>query len=245
MHRETKKRIESVLTIIAIATLFTIVYALGLCWLFFDKKLDSLFIYLDAHAKPLSSLVKAIVFISAIICLATPVVILCGIYTVTKEHRDGRKSLLNRYFKSAIQHSKWLSPLIAGRDVDHFMKSELANLREYLAKRRDEYLSMYNSGPLFLTEARDRFKNKMSALLDYQEEEILYMHAELQVKIATKIRSGHANQELNYMDELEAFYKDTQAAFKVKVTRLNNQLQALSDDHLGTLQNLSKTFSNY
>jgi hypothetical protein len=259
MNRERKSRIKSILTTISIAILLAIVFTSGICWLFFDKKLDSLFTHLDVHAKSGAIVVKTIVYISGIICLLTPMVILCSIYSLTKEHRSHR-------FKFAKKSSQWFSSLMRRsnsrpdfnvNDIDLFMKSELKKLQHELAERRSEYLSMYNGGPLFLTETRDRFKNKMSDLLDYQDELIMYMHAELQVNIATKIRScktltkdelhdsNSTNNQLSHLDEIEDYYTQANTVFREKLNDLSSRLQRFSDEHLDRLQSLSKTFSNY
>jgi hypothetical protein len=265
MHSDTKRRIKQFLKTIAIATLILIVLASGLCWIFFETQLDNFLTFAGTHSKVISILAKSIVFISGIIWVATPIAIVCCIYTLTKEHRNHKKPAINTFLKPVIQRSKWLSTLIGQRkfnpdfnftDVDHFMKNELKNLRDDLTERRDEYLSMYHNGPLFLTEARDRLRNKMSVLLDYQDEVILYMHAELQVKIAGKIRYYRAlmkdrlqdietpkDQSNYYSDELGDYYTEIHTAFSKKIADLNIQVQALSDDHVDALQNLSKTFS--
>ncbi|MBV4360511.1 hypothetical protein [Pinibacter aurantiacus] len=267
MHPITKKRIESFLSIVGIIALSTIVFTPGLCWLFFDKELGQFFTFLDGHSKAMASLLKIVVVISGIILLAAPIVIVCFIYTATKEHLYDKRSLKRFRFRLGIQNVKRLSLKIGmpafntnftNNDIDHFIKNELDKLQIHLIERRDEYLSMYNNGPLFLTEARDRLKDKMSKLLDYQDEVILSMHAELHLEIIDKIRhyqmqmkDGSQNDKVAtdrskyYSNELEDFYTDIYTAFTKRLADLNGQLQTLSDDHFDSLQNLSNMLSKY
>ncbi|MDH7460612.1 hypothetical protein QEG73_04960 [Chitinophagaceae bacterium 26-R-25] len=262
MHPKTKRRIESFLAIVGLVTLSTIVFTSGVCWLFFDKELGEFFTFLDGRSKAISGLLKIIVLISGLIWVAIPIAIMCLIYTVTKEH-----STISFLFKTGFRNIKRPSlkidmpPLHTSfdhNDLDNFIKNELDKLQNDLTERRDEYLSMYNNGPLFLTEARDRFKTKMSDLLDYQDDAILSMHAELQLEVIDKIGyyqmlmeddlpngKTAADRSKYYSIELQDFHKERYTAFTKKIADLNRQLQALSDDHLDTLQNLSKMLSKY
>ncbi|MDI3320954.1 hypothetical protein [Pinibacter soli] len=261
------KKSRSFFAAVAITTVFSIVFTAGLFCLFFDKKLNEFFIYLDEHIKAISILVKIIVFVSAIIWLVTPIIIACLIYTFTKDHYDSRKTSIIDRIKSTMRKSKWISPQIEtlgfnsnfdDNDFDNFAQSELKKLQCDLTTRRDEYLSIYKGGPLFLSEARERFKNKMSGLLDYQDEVILSMHIELHSQIKTRIRyykkqMKNAEQTdvsslhllSDYSNQMDDFYSEIYSNLEKELADLNIQLQELSDDHLDKLQNLSTKFSSY
>jgi|GEM_PF-2678024 len=258
MHTKTKKRIESSLAIVGLVALFTISFAPGLCWLFFDRELGNFLTSLNGHSKVLASLLQIIVVFSGIIWLATPMIVMCCIYTATKEHRYDKRSRKSFGFKPGIRNAQRLSLTISDDGFDNFIKDELDKLQNDLAERRDEYLSMYNNGPLFLTEARERFKVKMSDLLDCQDEAILSMQAELQLDMILKFRhyqqlmdDGLQNNKIAedrskyYSNELQDYYAELYTAFTKKIAALNSQLQVLSDEHFSTLQNLSKTLSKY
>lgn len=262
-----KRKSGSRIATVAIVAVFTIVFASGLFSIFFGNMLNQFLHYLDGHIKFLSGVVKVIVFVSGAIWFISPIIIVCCIYTLVKSHRDSKKSSPNTTSKWGARVSKWLAsrfdspvfnPNFDEKDFDSFMKSELKNLQTDLMIRREEYLSMYDNGPLFLTEARDRFKNKMANLLDFQDEEILFMHNELHSKIKRQIRHYRKqmnNESLNdkasldliaeYSDQMDEFYSEMYAGFTDRLSALNFQIKALSDHHSDKLRNLSRSLSRY
>lgn len=267
MYAVTKRKPASSFATFAIIAVFTLVFTSGLFSMFFENKLNEFFHYLDVHIKAISGIIKVVVFVSGIIWLTSPIVILCCVYTLIKDHRDDKESSINRHSNSDLRNPEWFSPQVEkptfnsgfdDEDFDDFMESELEKLRNDLAARREGYLSIYNSGPLFLTEARDRFKNKMTLLLDIQDEEILSMYAELHWKIKSQVKhyrkqmkvaskNGKSSVYLlnDYLNQMEDFCSELYAEFAESLADLNIQLHELSDDHFDTLQNLSKTFSRY
>jgi hypothetical protein len=262
-----QRRTRSKFATVAITATYAIVFAAGLSWLFFDKSLNALFVYLDDHVKALSILLRSIVYISGIIWIAVPIVIAFCIYTLTKEHYDNRKTSLIDRIKSTMQNLEWFSPHTESQDFnpnlnesdfENFMKSEHQKLRDDLTSRRDRFLSVYNYGPQFLGETRDRFRDSMCELLDFQEEEILYLHRTLHSRIKSQIKfyqmqmkdgiqSGESSMHLfdEYSNQMEDFYADIYTEFSEQLSDLNIQLLELSDDHLDELQHLSWMLSRY
>jgi hypothetical protein len=267
MKPRTQRKPTSYFATFAIISVYAIVFIAGLSWLFFDKSLNALYVYLDEHAKAVSILVKSIVYISGIIWIAAPIFVAFCIYTLTKGHYDNRKPSIMDHIKSKIQHLKLFSaqtetqdfnPNLNERDFDNFMNSEHKKLLDDLAARSDSYLSVYNYGPLFLGETRDRFRDSMCELLDFQDEEILYLHRTLHSRIKSQInfyqmqmKDGIQNGESpvllfdEYSNQMEDFYSDIYTEFSEQLSDLNIQLQTLSDDHLDELQNLSRMLSKY